>query len=195
MISLSRVKFWFGCLSILKEERAPAKKADTTGWSGCLAAQMQKRVVLRLIKWHAGEQGPAMLAMHQFRSQIGVQWQVVECVTLALMPFSFSAKRLADLEIAVVEATINALEHGNRFDTEKLISLEILSCPRAIAIRVHDQGTSGSIVEPPQPDPEAKLTGSQTPRGWGLFLMRQVADEVHLRSDTHSHTIELVFFH
>ena len=44
----------------------------------------------------------------------------------------------------------------------------------------------------PEPDLEAKLAGRQPPHGWGLFLIRNLVDEVHLNRDDHSHTIELI---
>ena len=32
----------------------------------------------------------------------------------------------------------------------------------------------------------------QTPRGWGLFLIKNMVDEMDVTSDEHHHTIELV---
>ena len=31
----------------------------------------------------------------------------------------------------------------------------------------------------------------QTPRGWGLFLIRSMVDEMHVSSDEGHHTVEL----
>ena len=42
------------------------------------------------------------------------------------------------------------------------------------------------------PDLEAKLEGLQSPRGWGLFLIKNMVDEMHITSDVVHHTIELV---
>jgi len=42
------------------------------------------------------------------------------------------------------------------------------------------------------PELQAKLEGLQTPRGWGLFLIQNMVDEMHRTSDEVSHTLELV---
>jgi hypothetical protein len=47
------------------------------------------------------------------------------------------------------------------------------------------------MPEPHEPDLEAKLQGLQSPRGWGLYLIRNMVDEVNTHSDGVHHTIEL----
>jgi anti-sigma regulatory factor (Ser/Thr protein kinase) len=42
------------------------------------------------------------------------------------------------------------------------------------------------------PDLEAKLAGQQTPRGWGLFLIQNMVDEMNVVSDDVHHTMELI---
>jgi anti-sigma regulatory factor (Ser/Thr protein kinase) len=42
------------------------------------------------------------------------------------------------------------------------------------------------------PNLEAKLAGLQSPRGWGLFLIEKMVDEMHVTSDEDHHTIELI---
>jgi hypothetical protein len=42
------------------------------------------------------------------------------------------------------------------------------------------------------PDLDAKLAGLQTPRGWGLFLIKNMVDELHTSNDERHHVIELV---
>ena len=44
------------------------------------------------------------------------------------------------------------------------------------------------------PDLEAKLKGPQSPRGWGLFLIQNLVDEMHITSDAVHPTIELVIY-
>ena len=42
------------------------------------------------------------------------------------------------------------------------------------------------------PDLSAKLAGEQTPRGWGLFLIKNMVNEMNVIQDENQHTIELV---
>jgi anti-sigma regulatory factor (Ser/Thr protein kinase) len=50
------------------------------------------------------------------------------------------------------------------------------------------------VPDPETPDLEAKLEGLQSPRGWGLFLIKNMVDEMNVHQDaTRRHTLELVF--
>ena len=63
----------------------------------------------------------------------------------------------------------------------------------ALAVRITDQGGSLRIIPTPiMPALEAKLAGLQSPRGWGIFLIRQLVDELHETRDAALHTVELV---
>ncbi|MDQ3646075.1 MAG: hypothetical protein M3345_03970, partial [Actinomycetota bacterium] len=48
------------------------------------------------------------------------------------------------------------------------------------------------IAEAETPDIEAKLAGLQSPRGWGLFLIKNMVDDMRVWSDELTHTVELV---
>jgi len=47
-------------------------------------------------------------------------------------------------------------------------------------------------VRPTALDLEAKLEGRQSPRGWGLFLIQNMVDEVRTEGDGQRHTLELI---
>jgi anti-sigma regulatory factor (Ser/Thr protein kinase) len=88
---------------------------------------------------------------------------------------------------------MNAMEHGNRYRPEVPVVIQVLSSDRDLFVRITDQG--GSPVSDPDkevPDLEAKLAGTQTPRGWGLFLIQNMVDEVRVSGNPNHHTIELV---
>jgi anti-sigma regulatory factor (Ser/Thr protein kinase) len=87
---------------------------------------------------------------------------------------------------------MNAMEHGNGFDPEQPVHVRAVADAGAIRVRITDQGGARSIGDAPEPDLEAKLAGDQTPRGWGLFLIRNMVDEMHVSGDEHHHTVELV---
>ena len=38
------------------------------------------------------------------------------------------------------------------------------------------------------------LAGLQAPRGWGLYLIKNLVDEMHLSGDATQHTIELILY-
>lgn len=104
-----------------------------------------------------------------------------------------SVKRLEQLKTAVAEATMNAMEHGNNYQLDVPVSISVLASEKDLAVRIKDQGGSVEIPTDPQtPDIEAKLAELQTPRGWGLFLIKNLVDDMRVTSDGTHHTVELV---
>lgn len=102
--------------------------------------------------------------------------------------------KLERLKTAVAEATMNAIEHGNDNREELPVSLRVTADDREIVVRIIDQGGNEPIPEPQTPDLDAKLAGLQSPRGWGLFLIKNMVDEMRVISDTTHHAVELVFW-
>lgn len=104
------------------------------------------------------------------------------------------ARRLERLKTAVAEATMNAMEHGNHYQADVPVVVQLLTAEAgsAIAIRIIDEGGGQQTAIPDAPDLDAKLAGSQSPRGWGLFLIQNMVDEMKLSSDETHHTIELI---
>jgi serine phosphatase RsbU (regulator of sigma subunit)/CHASE1-domain containing sensor protein/anti-sigma regulatory factor (Ser/Thr protein kinase) len=123
----------------------------------------------------------------------GNERRAMEEVARAVSGLGLPEKTLERLKTAVAEATMNAMEHGNRYNPEVPVKIELLSSDADLFVRITDQG--GSPVPDPDkevPDLEAKLAGTQTPRGWGLFLIQNMVDEVRVSGNPNHHTIELV---
>jgi serine phosphatase RsbU (regulator of sigma subunit)/anti-sigma regulatory factor (Ser/Thr protein kinase) len=108
--------------------------------------------------------------------------------------------RLQKLKTAVAEATMNAMEHGNEYDPDKPVKIEVVmnetatstGSGQAVTVHITDQGGGSPTSESVTPDLSAKLAGEQTPRGWGLFLIKNMVDEMNVIQDENQHTIELV---
>jgi serine phosphatase RsbU (regulator of sigma subunit)/anti-sigma regulatory factor (Ser/Thr protein kinase) len=126
-------------------------------------------------------------------SEPGNERRAAEAVAEAVSGLGLSEKTLQRLKTAVAEATMNAMEHGNRYDPEVPVKIQLLTSDTELFVRITDQG--GSLVPDPgkeAPDLEAKLEGMQTPRGWGLFLIQKMVDEMRVSGTPNHHTIELV---
>jgi len=123
-------------------------------------------------------------------SVAGNELVVMEWVTSIVHPLYLSGKRLARLQLAVVEATRNAIEHGNQFRPDRLLLLQVQVSPTAIMVRIRDQGTQGHLADPPSL--AIKLAEPQTGRGWGLYLIKHLVDGWHVRNEAQGHTIELL---
>lgn len=118
--------------------------------------------------------------------------EAMEKVAEAVAPLDLPAERLERLKTAVAEATMNAMEHGNRYDPEKPVHIEVRSDPGEVVVAITDQGGEKAIPDSEAPDLDAKLEGLQSPRGWGLFLIRSMVDEMRVRTEGARHTMELV---
>lgn len=139
-------------------------------------------------------EGWRFLAEFSVPSEPGNERQAAERVAEAVQELNLPAQRLERVKTAVAEATMNAMEHGNQFQPELPVLIRVLASDGSLAVHIIDRGNGQPIPDPETPDLEAKLAGLQTPRGWGLFLIQNMVDEMHVTSDEHQHTIELILF-
>ncbi len=136
-------------------------------------------------------QASSLSANFEIPSAPGNERQAMQRVGEAVAKL-LPANRLERLKTAVAEATMNAMEHGNRYDPDKLVRLALFITETAVRVTITDEGGGKPVKTTTAPDLEAKLAGEQSPRGWGLFLMKEMVDELHTHQDEQNHTIELV---
>jgi serine phosphatase RsbU (regulator of sigma subunit)/anti-sigma regulatory factor (Ser/Thr protein kinase) len=135
--------------------------------------------------------GARTLAEFTVPSEPGNERIAIDRVAEAVAPLDLPAPRLDRLKTAVGEATMNAMEHGNEYRPELPVSVRVVASAGSLRVQVTDRGGDREIPEAETPDLEAKLEGRQKPRGWGLFLIEQMVDEVQVTSDEDHHTVEL----
>lgn len=133
-----------------------------------------------------------MLAEFDLPSERGNERLAMERVAEAILGLGLPPARLERLKTAVAEATMNAMEHGNGYRAEVPVSVKVLVSAAAVSVRITDRGGGRPIPEAEVPDLDAKLAGEQSPRGWGLFLIKNMVDHVFVASDDTHHTLELV---
>jgi serine phosphatase RsbU (regulator of sigma subunit)/anti-sigma regulatory factor (Ser/Thr protein kinase) len=126
-------------------------------------------------------------------SEPGNERLATERVAEAVVGLGLSEQRLERLKTAVAEATMNAMEHGNRYDPGVPVKIQVWLLKERLLVRISDRGSGPqSSLTAKVPDLEAKLEGAPTLRGWGLFLIESMADEVRVSGTPNQHTIELV---
>ena len=140
----------------------------------------------------AAPEGPRTLAEFSVASEPDNERLAMQRVAEAVRDLGLPPRRLEQLKTAVAEATMNAMEHGNLYRPELPVQIAVLASPAELAVRITDQGGGAPIGDPETPDLEAKLANEQTPRGWGLFLIKSMVDELRVSDDAHHHTIELI---
>ena len=133
------------------------------------------------------------LAAFELPSQPGNEREAMERVAkIVSAERGLTRAKLERLKTAVAETTMNAMEHGNHYHPDHPVVIEVLISSQSLAVRITDQGDSTEIPSSPEPDLEAKLAGLQSPRGWGLFLIKSMVDEMHIESTATHHTVELI---
>ena len=133
-----------------------------------------------------------LLAEWSVASEPGNEREAIERVVSVVEPLALPAERLENLKTAVGEAVMNAMEHGNAYQPDRSVTLQVLACENTLSVRIRNEGGESSSVEPELPDIEAKLAGLQSPRGWGLFLIEHLVDEMRVTNEEHTHIIELI---
>jgi anti-sigma regulatory factor (Ser/Thr protein kinase) len=88
---------------------------------------------------------------------------------------------------------MNAIEHGNQNRAEIPVEVEVTQAGNVIVVAITDQGGEANPEpgNPEEPDLLRKLDGGQSPRGWGLFLIRNMVDAMDVTINGQRHTISL----
>ena len=110
-------------------------------------------------------------------SRTGLEQVAMDAAAAVAKLMGFSEDRIEDLRTAVEEACMNAIEHGNREDDNVKVLIELIADASKLQVDVHDRG-KGIRGEVQKPDIDAKMARKQKARGWGLFLIQNLMDEV-----------------
>jgi serine/threonine-protein kinase RsbW len=132
------------------------------------------------------------LAEWTLPSEPGNERLVMERVGEVVRGLNLAPRRVERLKTAVAEATMNAIEHGNQNRAELPVEISVRVSAADVVVDIVDQGGNAPIAAPETPDLYAKLDGDQSPRGWGLFLIKSMVDDMRVSSDDQHHRIELV---
>jgi serine/threonine-protein kinase RsbW len=124
----------------------------------------------------------------------GNERRAMEEVARAVSGLGLPQRTLERLKTAVAEATMNAMEHGNHYRAEVPVVIEVSASDDELSIKITDEGSGPPVFHSETPDLEAKLEGRQPPRGWGLFLIKNMVDDMNVTGDEHHHTVELVIY-
>lgn len=114
-------------------------------------------------------------------SVLGYEKVAMDAAAAAAKIMGFHKNKIEDLKTAVSEACINAIEHGNRMkqDTTVLITLKVDK--KTLEINVKDEG-KGMAKKMKIPEIEKQISGNEDPRGWGMFLIKNLVDEVEFKN-------------
>lgn len=183
------------------DDMVAALVGDLEGFTGADAEQ-EDDITLVVVRRTAAAKEAAVvfeqedslevLARFSVPSEEGNERIAISKVAEAVGALGLDEARLERLKTAVGETVMNAIEHGNENRAEIPVEVEVVASAASVSVRVSDQGGEKPIPDAELPDLEAKLAGEQDPRGWGLFLIGQMVDEVRTENQDGTHSVELV---
>ena len=127
-------------------------------------------------------------------SRSGLERVAMDAAAAVAKLMGFPEDRTEDLKTAVEEACINAIEHGNQENAKVKVLVEFIADDSKLRVDVHDRGT-GIRKDIEKPDIDAKIAGKQTARGWGLFLIQNLMDEVEFDWDQETGGVTKMVIH
>ena len=113
-------------------------------------------------------------------STLGCEKYAMDLATSLAKQVGLSADRIADLRTAVSEACTNAIEHGHQERERHKVVLLMSTTDSALEVSVRDHGMAFEVPDE-APDLSAVIEGEKRARGWGLFLIRSLVDEVEFK--------------
>jgi len=106
--------------------------------------------------------------------------QIQEEIERQLKTTEFSEKEIFSIKLALEEALVNAIKHGNNFDRSKKVRIAYNVHPERFDIVITDEGTGFDPSDVPDPTAVENL---ERPCGRGLMLMRYYMSEVSFMSN------------
>lgn len=156
--------------------------------------EQEDDVTLVTVRYDGPAQGNLLTHLADFTlpSAQGNEREAMARIAEAVTSLGLPPDRLEKLKTAVAEATMNGMEHGNHYRDDLPVRIQAESDGQQLRVRITDHGGGAEIPDPATPDIDLKLAGLQSPRGWGLFLIKSMVDEMNVADDGQHHTIELV---
>ncbi len=102
--------------------------------------------------------------------------------------FEFEDDIYGNIMVAVTESVNNAIRHGNKFDKDKNVYLTLQVEDNTLRFEVEDEGPGFDYEALPDPTAPENL---ESPGGRGIFLMRNLCDEVNFLNN--GKKVQLIF--
>lgn len=108
-------------------------------------------------------------------SQRGAGQEIVSTILEQLQTQQWNERDVFGVHLALEEALVNAIIHGNGLDAEKLVQVKCQIGPQRFAIEIRDQGAGFKAADVPDP---TDCENIERPCGRGLMLMRSFMTSV-----------------
>lgn len=114
----------------------------------------------------------------EFPSELSARIDVMTAVIEALKERKGFGDETEEIQFRLCfdEALVNAIKHGNRFDTNKKVSVALYHARDRWGVRIEDQGKGFDPKTLPDPDDPNSLL---LEHGRGVLIMKSIMSEVH----------------
>lgn len=102
-------------------------------------------------------------------TETGAGEEVQERIIALLEELNYPARDVFGMRLALEEAIVNAMKHGNGMDPNKTVRVGCRVNAEKIRIEIEDQGEGFALDQVPDPTEEENL---EKPSGRGIMLMR-----------------------
>ena len=123
-------------------------------------------------------------------NQLGYERVAMACSASFARMMGLSPERIEDLKTMVSEAAINAMMHGNKGRPDARVVVFMNCQGDTIHVSVMDEG-DGIEQFPPEPDIEKIIENLDPPIGFGLFLIKKLADQVEFNRIDGRHVVNM----
>jgi len=110
-----------------------------------------------------------------FASDIGNLRLVEKAIDELSLELDLSDEVYGNVLVATMEATNNAIIHGNRSNPEKKVKIKMLIEDKELMVHIEDQGEGFDHMNIPDPTAPENL---EKINGRGIFLMERLSDEI-----------------
>ena len=123
---------------------------------------------------------------------LGYERIAMGCSATFAKNVGFNPERIEDLKTVVAEACINAIQHGNKDLPDARVTIVMDFKDEAISVDVIDKG-NGFQTLPSDPDIDKVIGGMEQTAGYGLFLIKNLVDQVEFNQMTKAgHVVRMV---
>lgn len=116
-------------------------------------------------------------------NQLGYERIAMACSAAFAQLFGCPPERIEDLKTVVAEATINAIQHGNKNRPDAGVTIAMNYRDNSIDVLVIDEGEGISQL-PKKPDIERIMNNLDPPIGFGVFLIKELSDQADFKTVT-----------
>lgn len=136
------------------------------------------------------EQKERIVLNQIFTSDKKILTEIEGLLKIVQNTFGFNKEKFYEILVAITEAVINAIQHGNKNDPSKKVVLNIFAEKGKMTVEIQDEGKGfdASLIQDPR-TPENIIKE----RGRGIFLIRTFADSVHIETGKDGTKVTMTF--